>query len=252
MEFKNIENPKKLVYCHFCEREITRITYFLNDESKKEICVSCFMKGRESESHKKTDPYRIIERLDKDFLENEWSCYDELSFLEAIELYGYGNWSDISTHLPSKTSRQIERHFKYCYYQHLNTETGFDARKKIEEEEMTEFKPLIDKKNEQLAKMIEITTKESIKNNIGSGKTNIYGDIIGFMPLRKEFDYEYDNDAEQLLAEMEFTEEDSENDRKIKFSVLEIYNRKLKEREKRKEFVIERNKLDIKAIFEDD
>ena len=29
-------------------------------------------------------------------------------------------------------------------------------------------------------------------------------EIVGYMPLRGDFDVEYDNDAELLLAEMEF------------------------------------------------
>jgi len=32
------------------------------------------------------------------------------------------------------------------------------------------------------------------------------------MPLRGEFDVEYDNEAELLLAEMEFLEEDKKNE----------------------------------------
>lgn len=54
------------------------------------------------------------------------------------------------------------------------------------------------------------------------------------MPLRKEFDVEYDNEAELLLAEMEFLNEDLEEEIKIKENILEIYNRRLIEREKRK------------------
>lgn len=60
---------------------------------------------------------------------------------------------------------------------------------------------------------------------------------------------EYENEAEILLSEMNFTEEDTEEEKKIKFSILEIYNRRLQERQKRKTFLIERNKLDLEANF---
>lgn len=33
-------------------------------------------------------------------------------------------------------------------------------------------------------------------------------EIIGFMPKRGDFDIEFDNDAELLLAEMEFNDDD--------------------------------------------
>ena len=48
-------------------------------------------------------------------------------------------------------------------------------------------------------------------------KNPIYGDILGYMPLRKEFDIEYDNEAELFLAEMEFDDEDTEEEKKIKY-----------------------------------
>lgn len=70
------------------------------------------------------------------------------------------------------------------------------------------------------------------------------------MPLRGDFDYEYENEAEVLMSEMKFQEGDSEAERKIKFSIIEIYNKRLKEREKRKKFLIERNKLDLESIFQ--
>ena len=80
-------------------------------------------------------------------------------------------------------------------------------------------------------------------------KKTIYGDILGYMPLRGDFDFEYENEAEILLSEMNFTEEDTKEELTIKYSILEIYNKRLQEREKRKNFLIERNKLDFEANF---
>jgi transcriptional adapter 2-alpha len=66
------------------------------------------------------------------------------------------------------------------------------------------------------------------------------------MPKRGDFEVEYDNDAELLLAEMEFTDEDTEEERAMKFRLIDIYNEKLNERIRRKEFVINRGLLDLK------
>ncbi|KAK9173206.1 Zinc finger ZZ type family protein [Cryptosporidium meleagridis] len=70
--------------------------------------------------------------------------------------------------------------------------------------------------------------------------------VIGYMPLRGDFDVEYDNDAELLLADMEFRNSDTPQEKELKLQILEIYNSKLDERTYRKRFVIERNLLDIK------
>lgn len=71
--------------------------------------------------------------------------------------------------------------------------------------------------------------------------------IAGWMPKREDFVYEWDNEAEDVIAEMEITDEDCDKDKEVKQRVLEIYNSKLDERKKRKEFVVNRNLLDLKA-----
>ena len=45
---------------------------------------------------------------------------------------------------------------------------------------------------------------------------------------------------------MEFNEDDSDEEIKMKFRLIDIYNEKLTERVRRKEFVISRKLLDIK------
>ena len=51
-------------------------------------------------------------------------------------------------------------------------------------------------------------------------------ELSGYNPKRQEFDPEYDNDAEQLLAEMEFKEVDTEEERELKLRVLRIYSKR--------------------------
>lgn len=66
------------------------------------------------------------------------------------------------------------------------------------------------------------------------------------MPKRGDFEVEYDNDAELLLAEMEFNDQDTEEQTAMKLRLIDIYNQKLNERIRRKEFVITRGLLDLK------
>jgi transcriptional adapter 2-alpha len=71
-------------------------------------------------------------------------------------------------------------------------------------------------------------------------------DLPGFMPLREDFDVEYENDAENLLADMEFSPDDHPSERELKLQIVRIYNLKLAERDRRKRFVIERGLVDCK------
>lgn len=53
-------------------------------------------------------------------------------------------------------------------------------------------------------------------------------------------------DADLLLADMEFFEDDTPENNELKNNVIELYNARLDERIRRKKFVIERGLLDLK------
>ncbi|GFY97698.1 similar to ADA2 2A [Actinidia rufa] len=86
--------------------------------------------------------------------------------------------------------------------------------------------------------------------SIGEKKPRTSGDedpsmkeLSGYNSKRQEFEIEYDNDAEQLLADMEFKDTDSDAERELKLRVLRIYSKRLDERKRRKEFILERGLL---------
>lgn len=70
-------------------------------------------------------------------------------------------------------------------------------------------------------------------------------ELAGYMPRRGDFDVEWDNDAENILADMEFSSSDPPMERALKLQVLEIYNEKLDERERRKQFCIDRDLVSL-------
>ncbi|KAL0320067.1 UNVERIFIED_CONTAM: Transcriptional adapter ADA2 [Sesamum radiatum] len=69
--------------------------------------------------------------------------------------------------------------------------------------------------------------------SIGEKKPRASGDegvsmkeLSGYNSKRQEFEIEYDNDAEQLLADMEFKETDTDAERELKLRVLHIYSKR--------------------------
>ena len=76
--------------------------------------------------------------------------------------------------------------------------------------------------------------------------TSNAAEIIGYWQKRGDFEVEYDNDLELLLADLEFNDDDSPEEMQLKFRILDIYNERLSERKRRKEFVISRKLLDLK------
>ncbi|ORZ06484.1 hypothetical protein BCR42DRAFT_427211 [Absidia repens] len=74
-----------------------------------------------------------------------------------------------------------------------------------------------------------------------------YHEIQGYMPKRKEFEVEYDNDAEQVIKDLSFYGDDTEQDIRLKLIMLGIYNNKLDRRAESKHFIFERHWLDFRA-----
>ena len=81
------------------------------------------------------------------------------------------------------------------------------------------------------------------------------------MPGRKEFEYEYENDADQIIKDIEFTPDDSKEDignfkiekinnaLALKCAVLNNYNIILERRAYRKSFLFERGLTEFKKVF---
>ncbi len=65
------------------------------------------------------------------------------------------------------------------------------------------------------------------------------------MPRRREFDCEHENEAEVLISEMDNKAEDQVTDEKYSFNILTLYNQRIKERKKRRDFLIDWDKLNL-------
>lgn len=87
--------------------------------------------------------------------------------------------------------------------------------------------------------------------NSSKEEGNSLMELSGYNAKRQEFDPEYDNDAEQLLADMEFKETDTPDEHELKMRILRIYSKRLDERKRRKDFILERNLLHCSQFEKD-
>lgn len=100
-----------MIFCYVCERDITNITHALDEPSKVHVCLKCFASGKEKRNFKKGQPYRIIHNLAKELFSKDWSAHEELLLLEGLQTSGFGNWTDISKLVSSKSKDQCELHY---------------------------------------------------------------------------------------------------------------------------------------------
>lgn len=274
----------KSKYCLNCQKDLTRnirITCVDCPNSSSaaplavELCVECFSVGVELGGHKKTHRYSVSDCLAFPLVrervsaasttapsatasanaatpaapvpakEADWTAEEELLLLEAIEMFGMGNWKDIAEHVATKTDRKCESHYMTAYLGTADLMPRFLDQPLTAAEETKELQQLKDKTLAQqahaaaTAATVGETTAAAAMPSGGS-------ELSGYMPLRGDFDVEYDNEAELILADMEFADDDHPTERELKLKVIEIYNAKLDERERRKKFVVERGLLDYK------
>lgn len=76
-------------------------------------------------------------------------------------------------------------------------------------------------------------------------------ELAGYMPRRGDFDMEWQNEAEKTIAEMEFSSDDTKADQDLKLKVIRIFNSKVDEREKRKNFIIDHKLLNYRENQEE-
>jgi hypothetical protein len=104
-----------------------------------------------------------------------------------------------------------------------------------------------------------VPAKPPAKSNFLKSQDTSLARMVGYVPKRGmqylicmipflicqpgDFDTEYDNEAEKYLSDMEFLPEDTPEERQLKLDVINIYNKALDERQRRKDFIIDRDLL---------
>ncbi|CAJ2668325.1 unnamed protein product [Trifolium pratense] len=302
-----------LYHCNYCNKDISgkiRIKCVVCQDF--DLCIECFSVGAELTPHKSNHPYRVMDNLSFPLICPDWSADEEMLLLEAIDMYGFGNWNDVADNVGTKSKAQCIDHYNAVYLNSpcfpvpdlslvkgknkeellamakghqvkkefppnaeltLKEETlfsdGINSEESKKEETTNQAMSRLTSGDMNSAcgkKAVSSTIKKAsnvsqnidgvkveetqVGRSIGEKKPKLSGEyrpsmkaLSGYNSKRGEFEIEYDNDAEQVLAEMEFKDTDTEAERETKLQVLRIYGKRLDERKYRKKFILERNLL---------
>jgi transcriptional adapter 2-alpha len=263
--------PKTSQYhCDYCRADITHVVRIKCAECKNfDLCVECFARGVEvagGVNHRACHAYRVMDRATEPIFDEEWGAEEELLLLEAIEMYGFGNWSDIAEHVGgNKTKGKCETHYVLTY---LGTELapptclagGIVKRKAADMTASSSSKSEADADAD--ADMVKSEHAASSSSSSSSSSTSTVtfsqippsppthalplrgeGNAVGYLPHREDFETEWENEAETVLADMEFRADDTPGERELKLRMLRIYNARLDQRAERKQFILERGLL---------
>jgi transcriptional adapter 2-alpha len=95
-----------LYHCNYCHRNISngvRIKCAVCMDF--DLCVECFSVGVELGGHKNTHAYRVMDYLAFPLFEPHWGADEEILFLEAIDVFGIGNWQGVAEHVGEKDAQ---------------------------------------------------------------------------------------------------------------------------------------------------
>ena len=65
--------------------------------------------------HRPTHAYRIISSHSFPIFTQLWGADEELLLIEGAQMYGLGNWADISEHVGGRTREECKLHYEKTY-----------------------------------------------------------------------------------------------------------------------------------------
>lgn len=235
------------ITCDSCFKDISHVILIQCVECDDlDLCVECFASGVELSQHKSNHSYRVLRPLDFPVYTADWRADEELLLIEGCEQFGVGNWKDISEHIGSKDPAACEAHFHKVY---LNWPGAPNPNPQFLIKATSQEKPPI----LMPSKVAPIVAKKSKKDSDVHEPTPVAlqsvpanHEITGFMPGRREFETETENEAEVALKDLQFTEDDSAFDINLKLTMLDIYSGVLDRRMAKKMFIFEHNLLEFR------
>ncbi|KAL1742200.1 hypothetical protein HDZ31DRAFT_43748 [Schizophyllum fasciatum] len=197
-----VNEPGDQIHCDACGCDLTHSIRFkcaapeCQTEEGVDICPPCFCAGKEFAAHKRTHAYRVIEFNSYPIFTEDWGADEELLLIKGIAAFGFGNWKRIAEHVGTRTKEEVEEHYNKVYIDSKDWPlpqmgTTFDINP-------AEFQ---DRKRRRIAKM-----SATVPPPPPTAPTSAPGvhEVQGFLPGRLEFDQEIENEAEDLVKDLEF------------------------------------------------
>ncbi|KAK6639573.1 hypothetical protein RUM43_007846 [Polyplax serrata] len=212
--------------CTYCQEDIAGLRVKCVECTDFELCLQCFSSGAEIGPHKSDHSYQFVDSgaVGVSFGKNQWTAREELHLLDAIELYGFGNWEDISKHIETRSPDEAKEEYTSRYLDgsigRLTWPSAANLRPNLSDASNYDTGPLSPSLTSRLLPL-DVTAEKSAQ--------------LGYMPLRDDFEREYDNEAESLVSSLFISEtEDEDLDIALKLVHVDMYTHRLRERARRK------------------
>lgn len=209
------------------------------------LCPDCYSVGAALPPHRHDHPYTIVEPLDVAVFDPEWTAKDECKLLDALSNHGLHKWDLIAAEV-GKSAQKCEAHYFTIYLGEnaplptsclvVNGDSSTDTN---EADELRANITQTPKSNSAPAPTSPPTLAPPRRARCAKrpilGAT---GEMSGYQPKRGEYEVEFDDTAEEMVAELEMNENDSEEQQRTKEKILMLFNRRLELRENAKRLAL--------------
>lgn len=165
-----------------------------------------------------------------------WKATEELALLEAVELYGFGNWEDTAKLVGTRTSAEVKNHF-ITFYVHGNIGRvcwSQASRGTYQVVDHTCSAGSSSSTRPPSALSPSLTTPLQAIPDLPL----LQQQHLGYMPRRDDFEREFDNEVETLISTLRINPHDEDDlDVDLKVAHIDMYNRRLRERFRKKTVV---------------
>lgn len=156
-------------------------------------------------------------------------------------MFGIGNWHEISKWMRKKTALQVETHYMETYIRPPSA--PLPGPTILPEEELPPPPPYD-------TRPVESCPSEAHEKNMmmrQKREKTTPAEYSGYMPYRHEFEIDFNNDAESIVAGIRFSDDDNPDTFQFKITSLLSYNSQLEERRFRTR-IIEDMKIQYREV----
>lgn len=193
---------------------------------EKSICCTCFASGAEFGSHKNDHAYSVLSNDCVLFENSNWTAQDELTLLNG--LINVGNFSNIAKEM-SKSYAEVKEHYEEFYLERKGS-----LSLPVVSNNCNEYIPPVVPYRFRL-----VDVADPIRC---SSSSPMFHNYAGYNAARSDFEMDYDASAEDLISHLQVIDDTHplrETLEKLQCSIIHIYNRRLRERQRRKRVIKE-------------
>ncbi|XP_057711812.1 transcriptional adapter 2-beta [Corythoichthys intestinalis] len=213
-------------YCVNCLADVTNLRLRCTDCPDIELCPECFSAGAEIGNHRRWHGYQQVDggrfSLWGPEAEGGWTSREEQSLLDAIEQFGFGNWEDMAAHVGAgRTPQEVMDHYVTMYiHGNLGKACISDSIPNRVTDHTCPGGGALSPSLTVPLPPLDISSAEQQQ--------------LGYMPLRDDYEIEFDQDAEKLISGLSVNYDDEDVEIEMKRAHVDMYVRKLRERQRRK------------------